>query len=131
MKNIALAKTIGRLAYESLAPDQEAFLTGVTSRGLFVRIGDSRVIFLSFETCRSPLTLTLTEDAAELRSLEHGSPVRLTSGQLIFPDAGVAVTVHPSAVWRQPPPSHPARPVAEQLDNLRFFAAQVAFAKNG
>ncbi len=131
MKNIAFAKNIGRLAYESLTPDQDAFLIGVTSRGLFVRIGDSRVIFLSFETYRSPLTLTLTEDAAELRSLEHGAPVRITSGQLIFPDAGVAVTVHPNAVWQQPPPSSPARPVAEQLDNLRFFATQVAFAKNG
>lgn len=131
MKNIAFAKSIGRLADESLAPDQEAFLTGVTSRGLFVRIGDSRVIFLSFETHRSPLTLNLTEEAAELRSLEHGSPVRITSGQLIFPDASVAVAVHPGTVWHQPPPSYPARPVAEQLDNLRFFATQVALAKNG
>lgn len=131
MRNIALAKTIGRLAYESLTPDQEAFLVGLTSRGLFVRVGDSRVIFLSFETWRGPLTLTLTEDAVELRSLEHGSPVRITSGQLVFPDAGVAVTVHSNAVWQQPPPSHPARPVAEQLDNLRFFAAQIALAKNG
>ena len=131
MKNIALAKTIGRLAYDALTPDREAFLIGVTSRGLFVRVGASRVIFLSFETHRSPLTLTLTEEVTELRSLEHGSPVRITSGQLIFPNAGVAVTVHPEAVWQQPPPSRSACPAAEQLDNLRFFAAQVALAKNG
>jgi hypothetical protein len=131
MKNIAFAKTIGRLAYESLAPDQEAILIGLTSRGLFVRIGEGRVIFLSFETWRGPLTLSLTEEIAELRTLEHGTPVRITPGQLIFPDAGVAVAVHPEAVWQQPPPSHPARPVAERLDNLHFFASQIALAKNG
>lgn len=125
------AQSIGRFAFEVLSEDREASILGVTSRGIFVRAAGRWAVFLSFETYRSPLTITLSRTVDRLARVKVGSPARVVSGRLILPSAGIAVTASPSAVWHQPVPSGTLRPLAEQLADLKHLAVEAAAGKNG
>src|SRR3990172_3391299 len=116
------AQSIGRFAFDVLLEDQEASVAGVTSRGIFVRATDRWTVFVSFETYRSPLTITLAQIIDRLGGVKAGSPARVVSGRLILPSVGFAISASPDVVWRQPAPPNAARPVTEQIVTLRELA---------
>jgi hypothetical protein len=103
---------------------------GVTSRGVFVRSAADRVVFVSQETHRSPLTITLTDPIDRLRSLEVGAVVQFSDTRLIFPALEVAISLSANVIWHCPSPVSPSRPRTAQRQSLRAIA-ESALARAG
>jgi len=118
------AASIGPAALQALSEDCEALVMGTTSHGVFIR-ANSRVIFISFEAYRGPLTITLNGPTDRLRSVTTGSTAIISSGRLILPSADTLISVERGELWRPANAGHPARPPAERLDSLRAIAKEV------
>ncbi len=111
-----------------------ATVIGVTSRGLFVRIANDRVIFVSFEPWRGPLTITLQAGSLSAwpakQSLETGAVAHISNARLIFPTIDVSIAVMPGAIWRYPDAAIPARSIDERLKAIRLIAREVLTRRN-
>lgn len=116
------AHSIGRAAAKVTSIGGEARVIGVTSRGLFLSI-DQRVLFVSFERWRGPLTINV-EWPVECAT---GEVVRLSATRLIFPATKIDLST--AAVWRSPEPSASARPIADQREALKHLASSVLARK--
>ncbi len=114
-----LASSAGYLAWLWLREGSQATVMGLTSRGLFLRPAAQRVVFLSLESYRSPLTITV--QASRLPHVQVGAAVPLQAGGgLTLRFAGsAAVHCPPQSVWRPPPPAGAPLPTEEQLRVLR------------
>jgi hypothetical protein len=58
----------GKISRALLANSRQAVVTGVTSRGIFIKLDTDWILFLSFESFRGPLTLNLFGETAFLRT---------------------------------------------------------------
>lgn len=124
------AASIGYAAYETLLHDQAAAVIGVTSRGIFVRAAGNRVIFVSFEEQRGPLTITFDQPILLLKESVIGETVEVTSGRLLLPSIKVTITISLDAVWRYPNASTPIRSKDKQLKDLKQIARGVLASKD-
>jgi hypothetical protein len=115
------ATSIGRAAAEITSVGGEAKVIGITSRGLFLAIG-RRVLFVSFEQWRGPLTINV-ERAIDCTISKS---VRLSATRLIF--SAIEIDLSAAEVWQASEPSS-ARPVAEQQGTLRQLASSVLARK--
>ena len=118
------AASIGQMAFQVLSENREAFVIGTTSHGVFIRAGD-RIIFISFEAYRGPLTLTLNPPTNRLRSVTAGSTAIISSGRLILPSADTIISVERGDMWRPANAGHPARTPAERFESLCYLAREV------
>jgi hypothetical protein len=111
------AHNIGRVAAHVISIGGEARVIGVTSRGLFLSI-DRRILFISFERWRGPLTINIDEpfDCAT------GKAVRLSATRLIFPT--IEIDLSTADVWRPAAPSS-AHSITEQRATLKQVASSV------
>jgi len=73
------ARSLGGAALESLSTGKGARIMGTTSRGIFLQIESARLVFLSWEHWRGPLTVNLE---ARLEGLDAQEPVCLERGML-------------------------------------------------
>ncbi len=104
------ASRIGATAYASWPRAQAAAIIGQSSRGLFLRPTPDRVFFLSYESERGPLTITLPASLRELfaqHTLTPGTIVRFLANRLIVPAIKVAIAVSAEIVWQAPRPVAP------------------------
>jgi hypothetical protein len=98
-----LVKTIGGIARDLLQQAQSASILGHTSRGTFLSLSSGRVIFLSAEPHRGPLTLNVSGDLSSLQGIDRVHPVEATPHEISFPQAGLFIHIHPVRVWSAPP----------------------------
>lgn len=141
-------QSIGRAASATLTSESRAIVTGLTSRGIFLLTPASHILFVSFEMHRGPLTITLAERSSEnsafdpgsnnlsryylafpLRSIQMGSPARLTPCQIAFVDADFTIAVGVDSVWQPGPPPDPIRSHNNQLQTLKHVAREVILTK--
>ena len=66
---------IGLVAAQALASGPALRVAGTTSRGVFLRTVGRWIVFLSFETPLSPLTVALGPGGAVLKAVAPGEPV--------------------------------------------------------
>jgi hypothetical protein len=112
----------GSTAIKLLAYDRPAAVLGVTSRGIFIRLADEWVIFLSYESWRGPLTVNLD---GSLSGVQAGAPARLRDGILSF-SSGWAVTGLETALrWDAPAAPGLWLPAAARRQNLSETAMLV------
>jgi hypothetical protein len=116
--------SIGSIAWDSWQHDQAARVIGVTSRGLFLSI-DQRVLFVSFERWRGPLTITLDRSIDQLRAVDVGASAVFSNAQLIFPTTQIILSASSADVWQAPLPVSAPRPIDQQLHTLKQIAAGV------
>jgi len=112
------AQSIGRAAQPALAQPSVGRVLGVTSRGVFVLI-EPRVIFLSSEHWRGPLTINVERPV----DCALGEAVRLSATRLIFPASEVDLSS--AKVWQAPDASTARQAPDEQLRALRHLAREV------
>lgn len=93
----------GSIARSLLASPQQGSVLGLTSRGVFIRLPSSWVLFISQERHRGPLTLNLPAGQATLTGLETGQPVTIDGGAIQFPGAGIVLDISRTAAWEAPP----------------------------
>ncbi|MBP7688709.1 MAG: DUF2877 domain-containing protein [Thermoflexales bacterium] len=115
------AISVGRLAAQVIDFGGEAKVIGVTSRGIFLAL-DRRVLFVSVERWRGPLTITVDSPLV----CASGDNVRLSPTRLIFP--AFEVDLSTADVW-QPLTPLIARPLADQRDALKQLASSVLARK--
>lgn len=114
-----IASSLGGAAQQTLPRvDRAAVVRGVTSRGVFLTI-DRRVIFVSIERWRGPLTINVDRPI----DCAPGDSVRLSPTRLIFP--AFEVELAGAAVWQPTAPSPPIRSSVEQCETLRQLTASV------
>jgi hypothetical protein len=122
------ANSIGHIAFQALSEDQVMSILGTTSKGIFIRTAGRWIVFVSFEPYRSPLTITIAKPT-EFPPVTVGAPVLMSSGKMVLPSAGVAISAHLDAVWYPPAASDRARPVSERLASLRHLAQTIVSRK--
>ena len=124
------AISIGQIAAETLAAEQQGFVLGCTSRGVFVKPGGRWVVFVSRERFRGPLTVTLPGGDSRLGAVSPGMPVSITSERIAIPGAGVNISTRGCEVWQAPPPSTKSRRGMNPARARVYPAQSLAFANN-
>lgn len=105
--------SIGSLAQTIITGAKSAAILGSTSRGLFLKLDDRWVIFLSDEPTRGPLTLNLNPARRTAFHIQPGQAVEIQQGGIVFPEASIHIPMPAAEVWMASP--HP-RPVLHPKD---------------
>lgn len=120
------ATSIGAAAYSAWTSAQSGTIMGVTSRGFFLRTAPDRVLFLSSESYRGPLTITLLpslQTGLAQRSLEIGATAQFSANQLNFSSIDLTISRSDAGVWQAPLPTAPLRSHAAIVAALRSIVA--------
>lgn len=110
--------TAGAIALQHLQIADQASVLGVTSRGVFLRLPGERVIFLSTERWRGPLTVNLAGNAAPLKSLSIGMTAEVNEAQIEFPQAGLIIQLTGVMPWTPLPPEGAPLPIESRCSHL-------------
>lgn len=121
--NIAVT-SIGSIAWETWQRDQPARVLGVTSRGVFLAI-EQRILFISCEQWRGPLTINLDRSVDQLCALEVGAEAIFADARLIFPAASISLFASTAEIWHPPSPALLPGPIGQQRDNAQRLARSV------
>jgi hypothetical protein len=92
--------TLGSIAKTLLMHSETASVWGNTSQGVFLYLPPKGMIFLSFETCRGPLTVNLEGNAHFIRELDGKQSIRMQEGSLVLPRT--ALGWEEAEVWEAP-----------------------------
>lgn len=117
--------SIGHLALETLSNTELASVVGNTSKGIYLKISNKWLNFISFEPYNSPLTIVLNEGNTYLQNLSVGTPLQVVRGNLVVPEMGLTIIIRDSRVWYTPPPT--AYPVSrsELRSTVEAFLEEV------
>jgi hypothetical protein len=119
------ASSIGVSAWHSALAACATRVLGVTSRGAFLLAPPQRILFVSSERYRSPLTITLDRSCDRWRALEIGAVAQFSATRLIFPSIAFAIALTEDSVWPCPLPAASLRPRTEQMQTLRAISDEV------
>jgi hypothetical protein len=112
--NDLIVKKIGSIAAEVLSRNTAGKVAGITSRGVFLRIGD-RILFLTTADYRSPFNLTLGFSDSRFEQLQAGDQVIIRQNELLFPRIGLIVKTDSADLWTPNSPAILATSPANQL----------------
>ena len=125
------AANIGNIAFASLSTDQEGFVLGSTSKGIFIKTSGKWINFISTDPFLGPLTINLQNTGQSLQRITPQMPVQISSRTLNFPDAGVEISTQNSIVWQSPLPFDQPLPESERKERLSNTARKILIAKKG
>jgi hypothetical protein len=103
---------------------------GSTSRGLFLLTPSNRVLFLSYESWRSPLTINLDNQHALLQKISTGAKAQITPAAIDIPAAGIMIDLAHSTRWQVPPVPHSDTSTEQQQERLREMGAALIKQSN-
>ncbi len=92
-------KVIGSLAYELLSGEKKAHLFSQISKGIFIKLSNNKLVYISFENFRGPLTINLSAPEVTLPVLSQGEPIIISRGELWFPEAGISFLSDAAEIW--------------------------------
>ena len=122
---------VGHFAADILKEHQDATVIGTTSRGIFLLTSRQRVIFLSYETYRGPLTINLEIQPDQPLPVFNGQVTILQPDEIAMADLGVHILLDQARVWTPPLPPITILPL-EQIDfALRQITRMVIESKRG
>jgi hypothetical protein len=102
---------------------------GVTSRGIFLRLEPERIVFLSYEAQRGPLTANLVGRCFPL-GVEHGEEVVIADESLTFLHCAISIDLQCEQVYAsQPPLHHLCKPLPERQEYIKSLVELVTQAK--
>ncbi len=119
------AEWIGNLAYESLSKSQGGSVFGLSSQGVFIKTETKRLIFLSRESFRGPLTINLPILEILKLPIRRGMNIQINGKKFIIPEADFTISFQNSNKWRPKPPSPPLLPLSERRERLTSSANRV------
>jgi hypothetical protein len=130
-KHLFKTTSIGSIALEILSNDQDAYISGSTSKGIFIKTSSKWLVFLSFDPFRGPLTITLDEVDSTFKLVSIGNRVKIGSQSISFPSADFTITGKGGEVWKPVPPSTLPLKDARRQHQLINIAEEVMSKKNG
>lgn len=120
---------IGSVAAEALSVEQDLCVVGTTSRGVFIQTTGRWILFLSFETTMSPLTVSLGSGSEVLEAVMPGTAARCATGWLEFADPSVRVSLDMRAPWLPPAPEGAPGPLPDRLGRLAELTSKIPPAR--
>lgn len=85
-----------------LASEQHAAVFGITSHGIFLILDHERMIFLSFEKYRGPLTANMSVGMQLFSGLSPGATAAITPQMIEIPATGHIINTSSSKIWKPP-----------------------------
>ena len=116
---------IGDIARQIISRDQAGQVLGVTSRGVFLHFSTRKVIFLSYEPYKGPLTLNLGNVAAQLERLSPGNAVQVNGRDLYFDSVAIRILSGEAAAWQVPAPVSAVQPIPQIHKQIVSIARQL------
>lgn len=113
---------IGNLAADVLSGEKTAAVFSITSRGIYLKFGNNRMIYLSFEEYRGPLTANLSEGSPLLSSLSPRETATISGDRIIFSQSGISISKSNATVWKPPGAIETSFSPAEQVNQIRDLA---------
>jgi hypothetical protein len=116
--------SLGSIARQLISQSREGALLGTTSQGVFLRVTGDRVLFLTANAERGPLTLNLD---GMLRGLREGpgDPVRIAADRLWFAKTGLSISLQDASEWSPPPCARVLLSPAERVLRIETVARLV------
>lgn len=126
---------IGSCARDWLDGSRRWVVIGNTSRGIFLQSGIGRVLALSNETYRGPLTINITGMEKTLLDILPGSEFTYKDGYLLLESGEIRLRLGSTPVWYAPFGASPTLAMAEIIRNvnqvLRGIQSQRGFSALG
>ena len=94
---------VGMVAKDLLFREKKAVLFSLISRGLFLKFHNNKMIFLSFENFRGPITANLSLDKGALSGLHQGDHIHISKEGLWFPDSQIFISTENAQTWNPAP----------------------------
>lgn len=116
---------IGRAASEQIQQPATAFIGGRTSRGIFINLPGERIVFVSGETWRGPLTLNLVGELGNMHRLKTRAEVHIEPGELHFPTIDLKLAISPAQIWEAAPPPESVLSAAERAARLEAITQAI------
>ncbi len=123
--------TIGSVANETLMHAKLATVMGITSRGIFLKIGDNQIVFLSFENFRGPMTLNVEGQPPALDKRSMGGLVQISPGLITILEANLTISTQGATIWQPETASPVIFQHAECLIRIKNFAQEAHQHKQG
>ena len=115
---------IGSAAAEALNKPSNGTVTGVTSKGVFLRI-DNRIMFLTDFDFRSPFNLMLNNLELLTDSLQPGDKFNVNGDGFYFPGRNLHFETANAMVWLPPGPVPQLANLSEQKERVDLLISRV------
>lgn len=122
---------VGHLAFNQLSQTSAGRIIGSTSRGFFILSAAQRVIFVSYEAERGPLTVNLADPPQQPLPVTIGQEVQLEPDEIIIPDLGSHLLIEHNLRWSPPIPPGQSAPLDAVDRVLRQIVRVVMEKKRG
>jgi hypothetical protein len=123
--------TIGSIVRDIISMDQGGIVHGITSRGLFIKTESHRILYLTSDPFKGPLTVNLDKDLPFRQRISPGTPVYLNQANILIPEAGLEIACSDTMVWEAALPDALILPGQEQERRLRSLGEQIMSLSNG
>ena len=99
------ARAIGYMASQAILSAAPASVIGVTSKGVYICNLQNRIIFISLEPYKSPLTVNLANPPEDFYDVISGSRADCLPGRLSISGANISISIDPVSTWYPKPVS--------------------------
>lgn len=94
-----IAQSIGIAALKSIQFNTSAVVYGITSKGVFLRMADASIVFMSRDTFRNPLSINVPGSGVFLETVQHSDLVEISNNVLFFRAVNDQLEINPAAIW--------------------------------
>ncbi|HVN54158.1 MAG TPA: DUF2877 domain-containing protein [Anaerolineaceae bacterium] len=131
-RNPLKAIEIGEYAVKDVISSQAGQVVGITSAGVFVKLENGGLLFLTENPRRGPITVNLAPPWPGDLTIRMNEPVRSNRGEIHFSETGMAIQTAHLAGWRPPRLSFDDRTSnADQRSRLDCLANRLLAARPG
>lgn len=94
------AAAIGHIAHETLQTETHAKIWGNTSKGFFAITDNNRVLFISHQTFKGPLTININGKIPPHQALSHDTHLLLFPNQIRFSQSALEIRINQKThIW--------------------------------
>jgi hypothetical protein len=126
-----LVNSIGSLAQKIISEEKTAILLGVSSRGIFLKVGLHWVIFLSCEPMRGPLTLNLNQPIPATIGIAHTQSIEIETGRIYFPTLKIEILTGGAREWSVTSPSQHVLNLVERNEGIIATLREIINQRGG
>lgn len=120
------AAFLGSISYETLLRSRRATILGVTSRGIFLKVTPSRVLFLSYESYHGPLTINIDPEISDPPvQFSHEAEVVINNDSIVFPSENLLINFKNATIWRVPAAPQLLLSSIERENQIRAIATDI------
>jgi hypothetical protein len=116
---------IGSMASAVLSSEKSATIFSVTSVGIFLLSPNNRMVFLSFENYRGPLTAILSGGKSLFPTLTQKGMVSISRDRILFLDSGIRIAAYKAKTWNPTLPTNKPLQHNERTILIRQLALDV------